>query len=203
MEFISVVQCRLGSTRLPGKALMEIGGKPMVEWVLLAAPEPRVLAVPNEPDSLRLIYRLADKYDIFMPDKHVQTNDVLGRFSACIDERFPRATHIIRLTADCPMLYCLDWKPKLPNSGVWTNRPWDPDGYDVEVIHASALNLADRYALDSYDREHVTPWIYRHLSVRRGSFMHRPPQPENPSEKVSVDTMEDFVKVKALMEAML
>lgn len=83
---------------------------------------------------------------------------------------------------------------------IYTNRPYDPDGFDMELFSVEALKMAHEHATEPYDREHVTAWMYRHLNVRRLSVFGRPVGPENPEEKVSIDVMADYEKVKKLME---
>lgn len=204
---LTIIQARLGSTRLPGKILLPIAGKPILQHVYEAAPEPKVVAIPNS-DRLEISKYFGGALAGYEGD----SDDVLGRFNYAYEwaqETTKSEIHwILRLTADCPMLTRgivekFIREPHfygLQRNFIYTNRPWDPDGYDMELFSVEALKMAHEKATDPYDREHVTSWLYRHLNVRRFSVFGWPPQPENPEEKVSVDTLEDYEKVKNLME---
>jgi len=199
---LTIIQARLGSTRLPGKILLPIAGKPIIQHVYNAAPEPKVVAAPWSDHGL---FHGFDVKNVVWYDG--DPNDVLGRFyhtwRACKSE----VDWILRLTADCPMLTQPIIRKFIIRMGqrnydtIYTNRPWDPDGYDMELFSSDTLEMAHKYATDPYDREHVTPWIYRHFHVQRSSIVGRPVVPENPAEKVSVDTQENYEKVRAIMEA--
>lgn len=218
---LTIIQARLGSTRLPGKILLPIAGKSILQHVYDAASEPKVVAMPSEDRATLLGLPLMDlKGQIMGFDG--DPNDVLGRFYYTWQDFNPEADWILRLTADCPMLtreiverFIRNWIGQnarydqdgylclgfhLDANTIYTNRPYDPDGYDMELFSVEALKMAHEHATEPYDREHVTAWMYRHLNVRRFSVFGREPQPENPAEKVSVDTQEDYEKVKKLME---
>ena len=208
---LTIIQARMGSERLPGKVLMDICGKPMLQWVIEAAPEPKVVAIAAEPDGQQLANLCAELgvyYSFGSPE------DVLGRFWNAVDELQVTECEtdvgwILRLTADCPMLTreiletFIELCERASHAGdrytIYTNRPHDPDGYDMELFSVKALGLAHQHATAPHDREHVTPWMYRHLSVVRFSVLGRPVGPERAEEKVSVDTAEDWEKVRRLM----
>jgi spore coat polysaccharide biosynthesis protein SpsF len=94
--------------------------------------------------------------------------DVLDRYCRAM-RRYPEATAVVRLTADCPLA-----DPELIDkvithhhdvaadytSNTLRTRTY-PHGLDVEVIRPAALEDADMRANDPYEREHVTPYIYR------------------------------------------
>lgn len=217
-RIVTVIQARMTSTRLPRKALLQIAGKSMLEHVIAAAPEPRIVALPNEFQSLEIVQVLAHlDVSMFIPDASVQTDDVLGRFVACVEERFPQAQFVLRLTADCPMLsvepglvqYFIDNAIKSLSIGchpgcmidaIVTNRPYDPDGYDMELFPVRLLKTAHAIATTTHDREHVTSFMYRHFSVTRFSVLGRGTIIDDPTEKVSVDTAADYDRVRRLME---
>lgn len=212
MSMLTIIQARLSSTRLPEKILLPIAGKNILQHVYDAAPEPKVVAVPLE-DRHHMLLDFPEpplRGNVVWYEGDV--NDVLGRFYHAWRNFLPEATWILRLTADCPMLtrglvddfdlFHADYtKTSADWDTIYTNRPWDPDGYDMELFSGKALKMAHEQATDPYDREHVTPWLYRHLNVRRFSIFGRGPQMEDPAEKVSVDTLENYERVKALMEA--
>lgn len=202
---LSIAQARMSSTRLPGKVLMDIGGKPIIQWVVEALPEPKLVATSmDDSDAPIVSWCMANDIHVHAGPLH----DVLKRFYLA-SHVVTEANWILRVCCDCPMLtnhlvskfiikaYGLGIQPYT----IYTNRPYDPDGLDLELFSVEALKMAYEHATDPYDREHVGPWFYRHLNVRRFSVTGRPIGPENPDDKISIDTIQDLEKVRAIMEA--
>lgn len=197
MNLVTIIQARMTSERLPGKVLLPIAGKPMLQWVVEAAPEPRIVALPNEFPSLEIVKALAPlDVPMFIPDAGIATNDVLSRFMCCVEERAPMAEFVLRLTADCPMLnhklvdsFLSQIEPEMFT--IYTNRPRDIDGYDMELFSTDMLRLANLQAQDAYDREHVTPYMYRVFNVQRLSVFGVGAGVEGRG-KCSVDTEQEY-----------
>lgn len=212
MQILTIIQARMTSTRLPGKVLLPIAGKSMLEHVIDAAPEPRIVALPNELASLEVVKILLLKnIDSFIPSIRIKTDDVLGRFAACIAKLFPNVHFILRLTADCPMLTRDDVETFLHSCyygsnymydpyTIYTNRPLDMDGLDMELFSTYMLTKAHERATMPDDREHVTPYMYRTYNVQRHSVRDIPRGYETPG-KCSVDTIDEYDYVRKLMEA--
>jgi len=166
---IAVVQARLGSTRLPGKALLPIAGRPMLEHVLArAAAVPGVdrvvLATTTSPEDAALV-DLARAVGIASVRGSV--SDVLDRFHAALTDH--PADAIVRITADCPLLdpevagrVVAEYRRRAGDVDYVSNvhPPTFPDGLDTEVISAAALVCAWREATAGSDREHVTPYVW-------------------------------------------
>ncbi len=171
MTTIAVVQARMGSTRLPGKVLMDLGGRPVL--ALLHARllpllehgilEQLVIATSQKPDD-DAVAELAKRLDA--PVVRGDEADVLSRFATTL-AAFPADT-VIRLTADCPLS-----DPAIVAEALQHHREMAadytsntlvrtyPDGLDVEVIDAEVLMRAAAEAQDPTEREHVTPFVYR------------------------------------------
>src|SRR5262245_58715533 len=173
-----VVQARCGSTRLPGKALLTIAGRPMLSHVLARARavpgvDQTVLATTTSPEDDQLV-ELACFEGV--PSVRGSVSDVLDRFRAALDA-YP-ADAIVRVTADCPLL-----DPEVSGLVVqdYLAHPFDvdyvsniepptfPDGLDTEIVSAAALERAWREATLPSDREHVTTYI----RDRRNNFRLR------------------------------
>ena len=195
---LAVIQARLGSTRLPQKALVDIGGRSLIQRVVAQVRQIRsvdevVLAVPHG-DVVALCY-CANVYGPKVPEP-----DVLARFAATA-ERYPRADTIMRVTGDCPLLDPRECERVLalyrsdPSiEYAWNCAPGYVDGEDCEVFSADALRRAHREATDAFDREHVTPWIRRHVKV--ATLM---PETDRGHLKTSVDTPEDLERVRQMV----
>ena len=168
---LAVVQARLGSTRLPGKALEEIGGRPMLVHVLTRAAavpgvERVVLATTtrSEDDELARLAR-----DLGIACARGSTHDVLDRFHSTLLAH--PAGVVLRLTGDCPLLdpkvvqLVLDAFMRSAGTLDYVSNvdpPTYPDGLDAEVFSRPTLERAWREGVLPSDREHVTTYIRGH-----------------------------------------
>jgi len=166
----AIVQARIGSTRLPGKTLAEICGKPLLLHVLERVRASRriaqiVLATTAEPAD-QVLVTLARQCG--HPTYSGSTTDVLDRFYQAASRFGLRV--VVRVTADDPFKdpgvidavveRFLQGQPLDYASN--TLEPTYPEGLDVEVFSFEALERAWHEACLPSDREHVTPYIWRH-----------------------------------------
>ena len=107
---------------------------------------------------------------------------------------------ILRITGDCPLIdpYMIDetieifLKEKIDYLSN-TNPPSFPDSLDIEITNLHELNTANLESKDSYDREHVTPFIKRKKNIKIFNYKN----PENLSNlRWTVDEVEDFEVVE-------
>ncbi len=167
-----VVFARMDSRRLPGKALCDIAGRPLLGRVL-----DRVRAVHSAPPivvatSARAVddpiarFAKAEGVGLFRGD----AADVLGRALACADHFAFSA--IIRISGDSPFIdpglikQCVTRFEAVPEIDLVTNampKTFAP-GLSVEVIATEALRRASREATATDEREHVTLYLYRHAA---------------------------------------
>jgi len=167
---LAVVQARLGSTRLPGKTLANLGGRPMLAHVVeRAAAIPGVDGVVIATTTRARDDRVADWAGAAaLPCVRGNEDDVLDRFRDVLEQHACDA--VVRVTPDCPFL-----DPEVSGRVVAAWREGDaldyasnvepptfPDGLDTEVISRAALLAAWREARLLSDREHVTPFVRRH-----------------------------------------
>lgn len=201
---VCVVQARMGSSRLPGKVLMELGGVPMLELLLRRlAPIDlggTVVATTDRPLDDPIAELCASQS---VPVVRGSESDVLSRFIAVLDRH--DADHVVRITADCPLS-----DPALVQSVVslhlergadYTSNVWPrtfPRGLDVEVATADALRTAAAEAVHPAEREHVTPFLYRHPERFRMANLRSPADRSDLSW--TVDTSGDLERVRALVE---
>lgn len=169
MTTMAILQARTGSTRLPGKVLMDLAGAPLLVRVIERARTipglDGVVVATTTAERDRPLIDLARQHGIeaFAGSE----DDVLDRYYQAA--RQFEADVIVRLTADCPLLdpavsaRVLD---RFEQSAVDyvsnTQPPTYPDGLDTEVISFAALEQAWREATLSSEREHVTPYIWKH-----------------------------------------
>lgn len=168
MKTVAIVQARLGSSRLPGKMLLEIGGVPALERTLHRVSRAKevdqvILATTTRPEDQALI-ELAERSGIagFAGDE----NDVLDRFYQAA--KSGGADVVVRLTGDCPLhdAEVIDrviraYKERREEVDYVSNvtPPTFPDGLDVEVFSFALLERMWREASEKADREHVTTWV--------------------------------------------
>lgn len=198
-----VLQARMGSTRLPGKAMARVGGEPIVACCLrrLAARSglPVVLATTVRPDD-NVLCEIARSLDV--PFVRGHEDDVLARF-VLVASHF-RFTHIVRATADNPIVD-LDAPRRtldlLCRSGAGYVRESDlPVGAAVEAFTVKALRQANESTLDPYDREHVTPFLRR--GVRAAALVSPAPAALRRKDlRFTVDNYDDLSFVRDLFES--
>lgn len=200
---LAVIQARMGSTRLPGKVLRPLGGRPVVGWVIRAALEAGVFegvvvatTTAAEDDDLAEVARGLGAGVV-----RGDTEDVLSRFVLALDT-FPTAA-VARLTSDCPLL-----DPAVLRAAVGafaaaevdylsTVTPRSlPRGLDAEVVSADALRRAAGEASGA-DRAHVTSHIYRHPSDYRVAGLVFAPDASD--LRVTLDAPEDAALLDAIV----
>lgn len=205
---VCIIQARIGSTRLPGKVLKPIFGKPMLVHQLERVKQSRLV------DKV-VVATTTKREDDPIVDLAQQAGvacfrgselDVLDRYYQAAKEA--KANIVIRVTGDCPLSdpgvidetieYFLKHREELDYTSKPTNYP---EGLDMEIFPFSVLERAWKEGVKPSEREHVTPYVYTHPEIFRtrtwqsgvGDFseMHW-----------SVDTPEDFAFVTKIFEAL-
>ena len=166
MKVVAIVQARMGSTRFPNKVMKPINGIPMIELLLTRlsrsqAIDQIVLATSVDPRNQPLIEHVSQ---LGFACEQGSENDVLERFVQAAEKH--DANIVVRISGDCPLVdpklvdECVDYflEGKLDYL-INSVPPTYPDGLDVEVVSLSALQRANLESENSYDHEHVTPYI--------------------------------------------
>ena len=214
MEIKTVIltQARTGSTRLPGKILMEVEDTPLLKIHLdrlskvKNADKIMVATTINEEDDV--IEKIANEwgYEVFRGSE----DDVLDRFNQALKKIKP--TWVVRVTSDCPLI-----DPKLVDDVITYAQTKNvdycsntlienfPDGQDVEVFKFYALEYAWEHATKKSDREHVTPFIREQSNYNNNNlftainFGHD----RNFSKiRMTVDEIRDFELIKIVIQNM-
>lgn len=164
---LAILQGRLSSTRLPGKVLKDLHGKPMILQQIERLNDSQkidklVVATSVDPSDDELVYVLKEAG---IEVRRGSLNDVADRFANVVEEFQPET--IVRLTADCPLT-----DPRIidqvisahisSNADYSSNtlKPTFPDGLDVECISLNAFNRLLSLDLTRPEKEHVTLAIY-------------------------------------------
>jgi len=204
-----ITQARVGSTRLPGKVLIEAAGRTMLDHHLdrLLAAGLDVYVATTDSAADDRVAELVERRGLAV--FRGSDEDVLSRFAGCA--RAHDLDVVVRVTSDCPLIdggvvtvgvtRFLQLREQHGDDVYLSNtleRTY-PRGFDFEVVAASALHRADREATTPSDREHVTPWLY--------AGAHRLPQlahvrrPVDRSRyRVTLDTAEDLELIRRLIE---
>ena len=203
-----VVQARMGSTRLPGKVLMQINNKPLLQRLVdrlkrAKAVDTIVLATSIDPLD-NPIEELCSRLEI--PCIRGSLDDVLDRYyqaatSAQLDT-------VVRITADCPLMdpslidqmvqhFQRGQHDYLANTAPPEGSSF-PDGMDVEIFSMSALTRAWKEAQKPSEREHVTFYFWKNPTLFR-TFRHDAANNLS-SYRLTVDYLEDIEVVRAIFK---
>lgn len=209
-RIIAIIQARTSSTRLPGKMLMPILGKPMLLRVIERVKQAKfidtiIVATSVHPSDDK-IAALCQKNRIHC--FRGSLNYVLKRFHDAA--KIHHADLALRITADCPLI-----DPKLIDklikffikikkydyaglpiyNGGLKNKSF-PDGMDCEIFTFAALEKVYQLATTDFQKEHVTPYIRQHPHQFR--IGHLLPKEKYPGIKLSVDTKEELELVRKI-----
>ena len=196
MKVVALVQSRMGSKRLPGKAMSLIAGRPMIQHVLDRASS--IVGIDE-------VYLVTSVNAQDTPIAHAWNGrvyrgsewDVLGRMDEAA--RWTEADVIVRLTGDCPLLASdissLVLQTFLESSSSYVSNVgrqarW-PDGFDTEVMSVEVLHAAAAHAMSRHDREHVTAWVRSNHEIEEVQSDH-----DYGHLKLSVDRPEDLARAR-------
>ncbi len=204
MTTVAIIQARMRSTRLPGKVLADLGGKPVLQWVADAA-----RAIPGVDATIVATSTGADDDAVAawgarsgVPIFRGDEDDVLGRFAGAA--RLGNADLVVRVTADCPFLDPFEAGKVVAAVSAGdvdyacnNDPPTYPDGLDCEAFTRKALDQAASEARRPSEREHVTLYIrdpkngFRrtNISCPKGDLSH---------ERWTLDTPEDLALLGAV-----
>lgn len=196
-KVIAIIQARMGSTRLPGKVMKGICGKPQIQHVIDRVSKSAFISkvvvatsvdAGNEPLKEYLTKNNISWYE-------GDENDVLSRFVS-VGEKY-NADIVVRVTADNPLCdaECID---KMVISHIQTNSDYTmmkglPVGVAGEVINFKVLEeISALPDTTERDREHVTIYAYEHPGRYKINYMPAPLEYNYPEISLTVDTMDDF-----------
>jgi spore coat polysaccharide biosynthesis protein SpsF len=207
----AIIQARMGSTRLPGKVLMHLAGKPVL-WHIVARLQHAArldqicvaTSVENEDDCIEEACRNWN-----VPVFRGSRDDVLSRYYECAKHTGMHAgknDYIVRITADCPFVdpSIVDILIENAVNGHYdymsnTDPPTFPDGLDVEVFRFDVLKTAFKEARLASEREHVTPYIRKNKNVSKYNVTH---SPDLSTVRLTLDTSEDYHVIAMIYDAL-
>ena len=208
MKTVIIVQARMTSTRLPGKVMKRVLGKPLLEYQLerlqrvKLADEIVIATTTNQTDEP--IVELCNSLSVAC--FRGSEDDVLSRYYGAATAH--KADLVVRVTSDCPLIdpqvidtvidYYLQNQSHYDYVSNSLERTY-PRGMDTEVFAFSTLQQAFWEATAQPDREHVTPFIHRQPArYRLGHVIY---SEDCSHHRWTVDTPEDFELIQKIIEA--
>ena len=208
-KIVATIECRMSSTRLPGKVMLESCGKPMLQHIVerLSRVEKIneiVFATTTNVDD-DCIEALAKRLEVSC--FRGSENDVLKRVLLSV-KKFTGDV-IVEITGDCPLidpditaqtieLYLKNLCDYASNDLV----PAFPLGMDVEVFSTEMLELADREGLTPDDREHVSWYFIRNPERFRLLTLPAPSSLFWPDLRLTLDEEADFKLIDTVFKAL-
>ncbi len=205
----AVIAARMGSTRLPGKVLAPIMGRPVLSWLIERVKKAKTIdeivvatTTKTGDDKIAILAkRLGVK--VFRGSEE----DVLERLAQA-GQKFG-ASVVVRLTADCPLV---DWRIVDQLIKIYLSGNYDyvsnvidrsfPLGFDVEVFSFKKLVEIEKEAKDLIYREHPPYYFYTHPQEFRLKNLKARSDMFWPDLRLTLDTREDYLVLTKIFEAL-
>ena len=203
MKIVLAAQCRLSSTRLPGKALLSLGGKTVLDWSLASMRKVKADAyfVATDKDSEQALRPICERngFELFVGP----LEDVLERYCLLIEHT--GADAVIRATCDNPFLFyeaadaLREQFLRRSETGKCDYITWTglPHGSGVEMFNAKSLLDARDNTSEPYDHEHVGPALYNHPEKFESVMIAAPAEWNFPNLRTTIDTKSDYRRALA------
>lgn len=209
MRLTAIVAARMESSRLPGKSMAVLAGRPALAHVASRLRRSRyldgvIIATSDHPadDAIRGCAR-----DLGIPCYSGSHDDVLKRTRDAA--RWAGVEHIVQVTGDCPLIdpAVVDrvigaYLTARPDYASNVLRATYPNGMDTEVFPLTVLDEVDTLTRDPADREHVTLYIYEHPEKYRLLNVDAPAEHTWPELRLSIDTPEDYALVRVIYDTL-
>ncbi len=208
-KIVSTIEARYASSRLPGKTLLKICGKPTLELIIERLKKSKyideiVVATTINPDC-QAIEDLTKKLGVgcFRGSEE----DVLDRVLKAAKQY--KADIIVELTGDETLI-----DPKVVDESIeyYLNNKFDyvsnervrryPRGLDTKIFSTNVLEEVSRLTNDAADHEHVSLYIYEHPERYSLGSVEAPEELNHPDWRWTLDTKEDFEFLKSIYEAL-
>lgn len=201
-----VIQARMGSTRLPGKILMPAKDKSMFQVQidrLKSIGYPIYIATTTSISDDQIVsFANKNSIPVFRGDE----NNVLSRYYGCAKEF--NLDLIVRLTSDCPLLDTelikqgIEQYTAAGDYNIYLSNTIErtyPRGFDFEIFSSHLLEQAYEEVIDDFDKEHVTPYIWKNKSgvVKIVQIKN---DTDSSNLRITLDTHEDYQLIKILIE---
>jgi len=205
---VTLVQARMGSTRLPGKVLKELLGESLLFRQLERMQKARLVGtiqviMSDRPYDDVLASYCQEKGLAFFRGNE---NDLLDRHYQAA--KLLAADAVVKIPSDCPLIdpsiidEVIDYF--LANNFDYVSNlhpaSW-PDGNDVEIMRMSTLETAWQEASRPLEREHTTPYIWEHPEkFSLGNISWNSGLDFSQTHRFTIDYEEDFLFIKEVYE---
>jgi spore coat polysaccharide biosynthesis protein SpsF len=210
MNIVTIIQARMGSSRLPGKILLPLSDKPlllrMVERVKASRLAGKIIVATTREKSDDPVYGIciSEKIPVFR-----------GHPINLLDRHYKTALKyhpdvVVKIPSDCPMIdpAVID---KVIDHYISNQGKYDyvsnlhpatyPDGNDVEVMSMGALSRAWNEAYKPYELEHTTPYIWENpYKFRIGNVKWETDKDYSMSHRFTIDYIEDYIFIKTIYD---
>lgn len=209
MKIVTVIQARMSSTRLPGKIMLPILGKPLLLRMIERVQEAKLIgklviatSTNTEDDEVELLCSNNNLYSFrgHLTDLLDRHYNVAKSFSA---------DAVVKIPSDCPLI-----DPKIIDKVIQyyiDNDDLDfvsnlhpatyPDGNDVEIMSFQSLECAWKDAVKPYQREHTTPFIWENNeSFKIGNVVWETGLDYSTSHRWTIDFPEDYEFIRKVYE---
>ncbi|WP_440911610.1 cytidylyltransferase domain-containing protein [Candidatus Pelagibacter sp.] len=208
MKIVSIVQARMNSSRLPGKVLMKINGKPMISFLtdrlrkLKKIDQIIIATTKNKKDDQIVSFCKKNKLDFYRGSE----KNVLKRiFDAA---NFFKADIILFITGDCPLIdigiiekqliYFIRNRKKLDYLGNSFIRSY-PVGMDFQIFNFNTLKKNFKISKKRLEQEHVTLGIKRNSNQFKIKNLVASKNLFWPELGLTLDEKEDFILIKKII----
>jgi spore coat polysaccharide biosynthesis protein SpsF len=201
----AIIQARMNSTRLPGKVLLPIKGRPVIDYLF------RQLSQVKKLDKI-ILATTSNREDVPLVD-YAKENNIpyyTGSESDVLDRYYQTASkfkiqNIMRITGDCPLLdpdVCIrlmelyfEEKADIAHTGSSF-----AEGLDCEIFSYTALKEAFTKATLKSEREHVTMFLYNHPGNFKISTLEN--HTDDSKYRYTLDQKEDYHALQAIIEGL-
>lgn len=206
LKIVTIIQARMGSTRLPGKILLPLVNEPlllkMYERVSYSELAGEIVVAITEEESDNELYKLCQQNNIKV--FRGNTLDLLDRHYQAAKKYNAKA--VIKIPSDCPLidpeiidkviLYYINNKEMFDFVSN-LHPPSYPDGNDVEVMSFETLENAWINAKKDFEREHTTPYIWENPDqFRIGNVLWETGLDYSMTHRFTIDYNEDYEFIK-------
>ncbi|GAC41334.1 cytidylyltransferase domain-containing protein [Paenibacillus popilliae] len=197
MRLVTIIQARMGSTRLPGKVMLPLGDTIVLDYVVnrcrrIKGVDEVVVATSTE--------RADDKIEQWCKEHHIPCSrgpqdDVLARYYQCAQEW--EADTIFRVTSDCPFV---DYNMASHIVDEMQRSAYDiikvegqlPRGLVAELFSFRTLDYMNKHGVEARHREHVTYYAYEHPDQFHTGYFFADKNLQHPQLRMTLDTAEDY-----------
>jgi spore coat polysaccharide biosynthesis protein SpsF len=210
LKVITVVQARMGSTRLPGKVMLPLAGKPlilrMIERINSAKYCGEIIAAITFDEDDDPIAEACRQNKIALFRGH--PTDLIDRHLN-IAKKY-NADAVVKIPSDCPLIdpdivdkvikFYIDNSTSLDYVSNLHPATY-PDGNDVEIFSISALEKAWEEAEKGFEREHTTPYFWENPDkFKIGNITWETELDYSMSYRFTIDYEEDYIFIKKIYE---